>query len=91
MRILSSLALVLAMTLPYGQSWLGLCAMARPDAEASTVRSSTGSFCRESTSPTGPLVCRSATRQASTVSVASLGRRIIMLGMARRLANCSIG
>jgi hypothetical protein len=34
MRILSSLALVLAMTLPYGQSWLGLCAMARPDAEA---------------------------------------------------------
>ena len=34
MRLLSSLALVLAMALPYGQSWLGLCSMAGHDSDA---------------------------------------------------------
>ena len=52
---------------------------------AERARSSTGSFWRVSTSSVGPSVRSIATRQASTVSVASAGRSTTRLGMARSI------
>ncbi len=64
---------------------------ATPAASAYFVRSMKPSFWRVRTRATGPVVCVSATRHASAVSVASAGRTTVMFGIERSDVSCSIG
>ncbi len=62
-----------------------------PLAAAYFVRSMVGRFWRVSMRPTGPSSCCMAIFHASTVSLASAGRRSVKFGVARSMARCSMG
>ena len=65
---------------------------AGPTPARARVRSSIGTFWRESTRQTGPLRApRGSTRHASAASFASAGRITVSFGIARIAARCSTG